>query len=147
MFTNILIPTDGSDLSKKAARAGVELAKALGAKVTAFFAAPPATPIVYRNHLPVGLAQPHEHEQMIEKAAGEHLGFIEQLAGEAGVPFEGLHKTDDYAADAILQIADRKGCDIIVMATHGERGLRGMFGGSVTHEVVNRAKVPVLTLR
>ena len=115
--------------------------------MTGFFAAPPATPIVYRNHLPVGLGQPHEHEQMIEKAAAEHLGFIEQLAKEAGVPFESLHKTDDYPADAILLIADRKGCDLIVMATHGEGGMRGMFVGSVTHDVVNRAKVPVLTLR
>ena len=54
MFKNILIPTDGSALSQKAATKGVALAKALGAKVTAFFAAPPATPVVYRNNLPVG---------------------------------------------------------------------------------------------
>ena len=93
------------------------LAKAVGAKVTGFFAAPPATPIVYRHHLPVGFAQPAEHEKLIEKTTAEYLGFIEQTAKEAGVPFEGAHKTDDYPAHAILEIAAKKGCDLIVMGT------------------------------
>jgi nucleotide-binding universal stress UspA family protein len=147
MYKNILIPTDGSEVSQKAVAHGVALAKAVGAKVTGFFAAPPATPIVYRHHLPVGLAQPAEHEAMIEKAASEYLGFIERLATDAGVPFEGLHKTDDYPDHAILDIAARKGCDLIVMGTHSHGGMRDLFIGSVTHQVINKAKIPVLTLR
>jgi nucleotide-binding universal stress UspA family protein len=147
MFKNILIPTDGSASSQKAAEVGVALAKALGAKVTAFFAAPPATPIVYRHHLPVGFAQPSEHEAAIEKAAAEYLGFIEQKANDAGVPFEGLHKTNDFPADAIVEVAAKQGCDLIVMATHGEGGLRDMLIGSVAHKVINRAKVPVTIVR
>jgi nucleotide-binding universal stress UspA family protein len=147
MFKNILIPTDGSDHAKKAAIQGVALAKAVGAKVTAFFAAPPATPIVYRHHLPVGLAQPSEHQAIIEKAAAEHLGFIERAANDAGVPFEGLHKTDDYPAHAILEIAGKKGCDLIVMGTHGHGGLRGILVGSEAQRVINEAKVPVMTIR
>ena len=83
MFKNILIPTDGSPLSQKAARKGVALAKAVGAKVTAFFAAPPATPIVYRNHLPVGFAQPGEHEQMIEQD-GRQVPRLHRARGEEG---------------------------------------------------------------
>ena len=71
MFKHILIPTDGSELSQKAATQGVALAKAVGAKVTAVFAAPPATPIVYRDILPVGYATPGEHEQMIAKTAAK----------------------------------------------------------------------------
>ena len=74
MFKHILIPTDGSKLSQKAAAQGVALAKALGAKVTAFFAAPPATPILYRDNLSVGYATPAENEQMIEETAAKISG-------------------------------------------------------------------------
>jgi nucleotide-binding universal stress UspA family protein len=147
MFKNVLVPTDGSSLSLKAAAQGVALAKSLGAKVTGFFAAPPATPVVYRNNLPVGFAQPGEHAQMIEKTAAKHLDALERLAKKAGVRFEGVHATNDYPADAILDIAKKKKCDVIVMATQGEGGLRGMFIGSVTQKVLNQSKIPVLVLR
>jgi nucleotide-binding universal stress UspA family protein len=147
MFKNVLIPTDGSPLSLKAAAQGVTLAKSLDAKVTGFFAAPPATPVVYRNNLPVGFAQPGEHKQMIERTAAKYLDAIERLAKKAGVPFEGEHTTDDYPADAILNVAKKKKCDVIVMATQGEGGLRGMFIGSVTQKVLNQSKIPVLVLR
>lgn len=147
MFKNILLPTDGSPLAQKAVVQGVALAKAVGAKVTGFFAAPPATPIVYRHHLPVGFVQPGEHEQLIAKMVADYLGFIEQTAKEAGVPFEGVHKTDDFPADAILATAASKNCDLIVMATHGHGGLRGVFIGSVAQKVLNQAKVPVMTVR
>jgi nucleotide-binding universal stress UspA family protein len=147
MFKNILIPTDGSASSQKAVATGVGLAKAVGAKVTGFFAAPPATPIVYRNHMPVGLAQPGEHEEIIAKAAAEYLGFIERAAADAGVAFEGVHQTDDFPADAILQAAAKRGCDAIVMATQGEGGLRGMLVGSVAQKVINNAKLPVIVVR
>jgi len=147
MFKNILLPTDGSPLAQKSVALGVNLAKAVGAKVTGFVAAPPATPVIYRNHLPVGFTQPAEHEQMIAKMTAEYLGFIQQAAEAAGVPFEGTHKTDDYPADAILDIAAKKGCDLIVMATHGSGGLRGALIGSVAQKVLNQAKIPVMTIR
>ena len=105
MFKHILIPTDGSKLSQKAAAQGVALAKAVGAKVTAFFAAPPATPIVYRDNLPVGYATPAEHEQMIEETAAKYLGFVERAARKAGVACEPVHVTSDYPDEAILKIA------------------------------------------
>jgi nucleotide-binding universal stress UspA family protein len=147
MFKNILIPTDGSPLSQKAAAQGVALAKALGAKVTAFFAAPPATPIVYRSSLPVGYTTPGEHEQMIEKTAAEHLGFVERMAKDAGVAYEAVHVTSDYPEESILKVANNKNCDVIVMATHGQGGLRGVFIGSVTQKVLNQSKIPVLVIR
>jgi nucleotide-binding universal stress UspA family protein len=147
MFKNILIPTDGSGLSQKAALQGVALAKSVGAKVTAFFAAPPATPIVYRSGLPVGYTTPKDHEALIERTAAKHLDYIARAAKKAGVGFEGVHVTNDYAADAILNIAKKKRCDCIVMATHGEGGLRGVFIGSVTQKVLNQSKIPVLVLR
>jgi nucleotide-binding universal stress UspA family protein len=147
MFKNILIPTDGSALSRKAAAKGVALAKSLGAKVTGFFAAPPATPITYRNSLPVGFAQPNENAKMIKRTAETHLAFIEREAKKAGVRCEVLHTTNDYPADAILSIAKKKKCDAIVMGSQGEGGLRGLFIGSVTQKVLNQSKIPVLVVR
>ena len=142
MFKNILIPTDGSPLSQKAVVRGVALAKSVGAKVTAFFAAPPATPIVYRDHLPVGYATPGEHEEMIRKTAAKYLGFVERAAKKAGISCESVHVTSDYPEEGIVKVAQKKKCDLIVMATHGQGGLRGMFIGSVTQKVLNQAKIP-----
>jgi nucleotide-binding universal stress UspA family protein len=147
MFKNILIPTDGSALSQKAVVRGIALAKSLGAKVTGFFAAPPATPIIYRDNLPVGYATPEDHQRIIERTTARYLGFVKNAAAKAGVPFEAAHVTSDYADEAILKIAQKKKCDLIVMATHGQGGLRGMFIGSVTQKVLNQSKVPVLVVR
>jgi nucleotide-binding universal stress UspA family protein len=147
MFKNILIPTDGSPQSRKAAEQGVALAKSVGAKVTALFAAPPATPIIYRNNLPVGYATPNEHEQMIERTTAKYLGFVETAAKKAGLRYEAIHVTNDYPEEAIMKTAQKKKCDLIVMATHGQGGLRGVFIGSVTQKVLNQSKIPVLVLR
>jgi nucleotide-binding universal stress UspA family protein len=147
MFKHILIPTDGSKLSQKAVAQGVALAKALGAKVTGFFAAPPATPILYRDHLPVSYATPAENEQMIENTAVKYLGYVENVARKAGVACESVHVTSDYPDEAILKIAAKRKCDLIVMATHGQGGLRGVFVGSSTQKVLNQSKIPVLILR
>jgi nucleotide-binding universal stress UspA family protein len=144
MFKNILIPTDGSSLSQRTAMRGVELAKAIGAKVTAFYAAPAATPVLFRKGMPAGLSQPADNAARIEREANRHLGAIEAAAKKARVRFEGLHATDDYPADAILKVAKKKKCDVIVMATHGERGL---FTSSVTQKVLDDSKLPVLVFR
>jgi nucleotide-binding universal stress UspA family protein len=147
MFKNILIPTDGSKASQKAAAEGVALAKALGARVTAFFAAPPPTPIVYRDYLPVGYTTPAEHEEMIERMAATYLGQVERLAKKAGVPCESIHITSDYPDESILKIARKKKCDLIVMASKGEGGLRRALIGSVAQKVLNQAEVPVMIYR
>jgi nucleotide-binding universal stress UspA family protein len=144
MFKNVLVPTDGSSLSQRTAMRGVELAKAIGAKVTAFYAAPAATPVSFRKGMPVGLSQPADNAAKIEREAEKHLGAIEAAARKARVRFEGLHATDDYPADAILKVAKKKKCDVIVMATHGERGL---FTASVTEQVLEESKIPVLVFR
>ena len=147
MFKNILIPTDGSKLSQKAALQGVALAKSIGARVTAFYAAPPATPIVYRDSLPVGYTTPREHAQMIKRTAAKHLDFVERTAKKARVRYEAVLVTSDYPGDDILKVAKKKKCDLIVMGTHGQGGLRGVFIGSVTQKVLNQSKIPVMVLR
>ena len=147
MYKNILIPTDGSPGSRAAAVAGVKLAKALGARVTAFFAAPAPTPVVYENLLPVGFVQPNEHAEMIEKAAAKYLGAIEKAAKSAGVKCKSVHVTDDFPADAILRVAAKEKCDLIHISSHGRTGLARVLLGSETQKVLAQSKIPVLVHR
>lgn len=147
MFKNVLIPTDGSVLSLKAAQNGVKLAQAMGAKIVAFYAAPPATPIEYKGIIPVRMVKTAEHARAIEKTAEKHLGVIEEAARKADVPCKTVHVTDDFPADAILSAAKRYKCDLIYMGAHGKRGLTGMLLGSQTQKVLANAKVPVVVDR
>ena len=147
MFKHLLIPTDGSALSREAGLAGVKLAAKLGARVTALFAAPAATPIVYRDALPVGYQIPAEHEKAIEKASKAYLAVIEEAAHTAGVRCQSVRLTSDFPAEAILDTARKRGCDLIFMASHSRRGLRGLLLGSQTQKVLAAAKVPVLVYR
>lgn len=144
MYKHILIPTDGSPQSRRAVAGGIALAKAVGAKVTGLFAAPPATPIIYRNNLPVGFTTPRDHARMIAESAARYLGVIEEAAKKAGLHCEVMSVTSDYPADAILDIAKKRKCDLIVMATHGRRGIKSILMGSETQRVVTQAKIPVL---
>jgi nucleotide-binding universal stress UspA family protein len=147
MFKHILIPTDGSRLSDRAVSAALELAAAVGARVTGLFVGPPATPVVFDGVLPVGYANPDDHARMIERAAARYLGAIEKAAAAAGVPYEGVTLTGDYPADAIVQVAKRRKCDLIVMASHGRHGMAAVLLGSETQKVLTHAKVPVLVCR
>ena len=147
MYKHILIPTDGSKLSHKTIVAGVELAQALGAQVTGLFAAPAATPLVYRDLLPVGYGTPEQNAVLIKRAALRYLAVIERAAKAAGVPCETVSVTDDFPADAILSLAKRRKCDLIFMASHGRRGLGGLLLGSETQKVLTHARIPVLVHR
>lgn len=147
MYHHILIPTDGSKLSERAAAAGVKLAAALGARVTALFVAPPATPVIYERFLPVKYATPEQHGAMIERAAERYLGAIRKAAAAAGVACECASVTGDFPADAIVQAASQRKCDLIFMASHGRRGVAAVLLGSETQKVLAHAKVAVLVHR
>ena len=147
MFRHILVPTDGTPAATKAAAAAVQLAKATGARITAFFAAPPATPIVFDEFLPAGYMPPDAHALMIEKMAGKHLGAVQKLAADAGVSCDVAHVTSDFPADAILEAAEQRKCDLICMAPHAHRGLTTFLLGSQTSKVLAQAKIPVLVYR
>jgi len=147
MIKQILIPTDGSKLSERAAKAGVALAKSLGARVTAFVAAPPPTPIVYKDFVPVKYMAPDEHAEAIKHAALKYLDVIERVAKAAGVRCQSVHVTSDFPADAILDTARKRHCDLIVMASHGRRGLKAVLLGSQTQKVLARSEIPVMVFR
>jgi nucleotide-binding universal stress UspA family protein len=147
MYKNILIPTDGSPLSRAAVLAGVGLAKSMSAKVTGFFAAPPATPIVYKDLLPVQYMTTRKHAAAIKAATERYLGDISDAAKKAGVPCKCVSVTSDFPADAILATAKKEKCDLIFMASHGRRGLAGVILGSETQKVLTQTKIPVLVHR
>ena len=135
----MLVPTDGSKLSQKAVLKAMTLAKAL--------AAPPATPTIYRHNLPVGYAQPEEHQKLIDEATALTLGFVEKTCKDAGVAFAAIHAMNDIPEDEILKAVERQVSELIVMGTHGHSGQRGALIGSVAHKVLNKATVPVMVVR
>ncbi len=147
MYKHILIPTDGSKLSAHAAAHGAAVAKAMGARITGLFVAPAPTPLVFEGLLPTAYMQPEEHAALTARAAARHLRVVERAAERAGVPFEGLTVTGEFPADAILKVAGSKKCDLIVMASHGRRGLAGVLLGSETQKVLTASRVPVLVCR
>lgn len=147
MFKHILIPTDGSPQSVAAAKMAVELARTVGARVTALFAAPAATPLVYEGLLPVGYLPPDKHAALIEQAARRYLDAVADLARAAGVACECVRVDSDFPAEAILEAARSRRCDLIVMAAHGRRGLARLLVGSETLRVLNAAEIPLLVYR
>ncbi len=147
MYKNILIPTDGSPLSRKAILAGVKLARAVGAKVTGFYAAPPATPVEYKGMLPVGYSDPAERARLIEGTAARHLAVIVEAARAARVSCTVEHVTNDFPAAAIIAAAKRNKCDLIFITSHGRRGFKSSMLGSQTQKVLAQSKIPVLVSR
>ena len=147
MYKNILVPTDGSPLSRAAAARAVKLAKLAGAKITAFFAVPAPTPLMFEGLLPVGFIDPAKHAEIVEKLATQNLEHIEKLARAAGVKVKSLHVTDDFPATAILAAAKNEKCDLIYMASHGSSGFKDSLLGSQTQKVLAQSLIPVLVHR
>lgn len=145
MFKHILLPTDGSDLSLRAIERGVALAKAMGAQVTGFHAAPPFHVFAYET--PQLEYTREQYLRVSAEQAANMLGTIEAAARTAGVPFESVSTVSDHPYEDILQTATERGCDLIVMASHGRRGVKGLLLGSETQKVLTHGTVPVLVYR
>jgi nucleotide-binding universal stress UspA family protein len=149
MFKHILVPTDGSPLAAKGIRAGVKLARALGARVTGLYVLFPYVPAVYSEaalyHAPG--ASVKEVKKAFEKQAARALGVIEKAAREAGVRAQVRHVTGGQPWEAILRTARSAKCDLVVMASHGRGGIGGLILGSETTHVLAKSKVPVLVIR
>ena len=141
MYTNILLSTDGSDVAKKGVKQGMTLAKALNAKVTVITVT--ESPMLYlpREEDLVGW------EAARKEVAGKVLDEARAMAEQIGISAELLHVPDEHPATAIIETAKSRGCDLIVMASHGHRGLRKLVLGSQTSEVLADGSVPVLVVR
>lgn len=148
MFRHILLPVDGSKLALKGARAGVRLARALRARVTAVYVIPPFMPIAYGDAAAyVPALSPQEYRKATEKGARKALAAVEAEAQKARVPCKSRFLTAAQAYDGILRTARGARCDAVAMASHGRGGLAGVLLGSETTRVLAHSKVPVLVLR
>lgn len=144
MYKHILIATDGSELAAKAVTTGLALAKALGAKVTAVNATEPWTAMVTGE---AALAFPiEEYEKSSAESAAKILAEVSAAAQKQGVACETVH-VNDFPAEAIIETAKGRGCDLIVMSSHGRRGLARVFLGSQATRVLTLSAVPVLICR
>ena len=148
MFKHILVPTDGSRLALKGAQAGIRLAKALKARVTAVYVVPPFMPIAYGDAaVYVPALSPEEYKKSAERAARRALGAVEAEAKKARVRCQTRFVTAAQPYDGILRAARAAKCDAIAMASHGRGGLAGVLLGSETTRVLAHSKIPVLVTR
>lgn len=146
MFKNILIPTDGSEQSQRAVRTGVELAKLHGARVTGVHVIPDYHLLIAYE----GAFDPVTEERIEEEAktrADTYLAFVREAATAAGVECATVCETSDHPYDAILRTCDSSSCDLILMTSHGRKGLAAVLLGSETRKVLTHAKCPVLVVR
>ncbi|WP_313951467.1 universal stress protein [Accumulibacter sp.] len=147
MFKHILVPVDGSDLSKETARRAVSFAKEAGARITAFFAKPEYPVSYYGEGALIDPTTPEKFAELAEQQAQQVLDFVVELCQNAGVKVDKLSLTSDIPYQAIIDGATQSGCDLIFMASHGRRGISALLLGSETHKVLTHSKIPVLVFR
>ncbi len=146
MFKHILIPTDGSDLSRKAILYGVQLAKESGAKVTGLTVAEPYRAATMDTVLIVPLDE-GDYEEQSRALSEKAMEQVKMAAQAAGVPCETIREVNDQPYRAIIDAAHALGCDLIVMASHGRRGISALLLGSETAKVLTHSTIPVLVYR
>jgi nucleotide-binding universal stress UspA family protein len=145
MHAHILIATDGSELANRAVGQGLDLARALGSKVTAITVTEPWTAAVsgeWAVAFPV-----EEYEKAAAANAEKILAQVTQAAARIGVACDTRHVKDQFAAEGIVEEAKSLGCDLIVMASHGRRGLAKVVLGSQATRVLTHSTVPLLICR
>src|SRR5262249_35740389 len=142
MYEHLLLPTDGSALSREAAERGVALARSLGARVTALHVTPVFRPSEMHAH--AILREVHEEEGRAHAAAHRVVDAVMRIAHRSGVECEWMHRVSDRPWEAIVQTAAEEGCDLISMGSHGWSGVRALVLGSTTNKVLAHARVPVL---
>ena len=145
MYRHILIPTDGSELAEHAVTNGLSLAKSVGAKVTVIIVEEPFNwQSVSEAQAQWALEELAKYTEQIKKHAASVLNRAADAAKQAGVPCDTIHVKDAYPYQAIIATAGDRGCDLIVMASHGRGGLSAIVLGSVTNKVLTHTKTPVL---
>lgn len=148
MFKHILLPTDGSKLSDRAVQRGIELAKQLGARVTALHVIPEFRMMADESFvLPTTADLKRRYDKEAKARADKMLAKIAERAKEAGVKSDGVSVIGDLPHEQIIDVAKKKKCDLIMMASHGRRGISGLLLGSETAKVLTHSKIPVLVVR
>ncbi len=144
MYKHILIATDGSELANKAVPHGLELAKLCGAKVTALTVRPHLDDFVAEG---VVITVTDEEQEAFKEEIDHHLDFTRKSAEEMGVGLETVQVESGEPWKAIVEASKSGDCDLIVMASHGRRGLSALIFGSETQGVLTHSDIPVLVYR
>jgi nucleotide-binding universal stress UspA family protein len=144
MYKRILFPTDGSELTPKAMQAAIELARLAGSELQALAVKEPFPYSAISEMQPV---PPQEFFDAQERSASARVKQVADAATAAGVPFKGHTVEAMHPWEAILDHAKAEGCDLIVMASHGRRGMTALLLGSETQKVLTHGTLPVLVVR
>ena len=148
MYKRILIATDGSALARKAEETGLTLAKALKADAIAVTVSEPWEALSMAALAERGMRNPvGDYDEAVRAAANRILFGVGETAKKIGIACRSLHVKDKYPADGILEATRENGCDLIVMSSHGRRGLSRVLLGSQATKVVSLSAVPVLVCR
>lgn len=148
MFKHILVATDGSKLSGKAIRTAVRLAAATGAKVTGVYVMAPYEPPAYAEAMTYGQGiSPKRYKFVTERDARKALAAVEIEARTAKIEYGNAMLTADSPWEGIIRAAKTKKCNLVVMSSHGRRGLAALLLGSETTKVLTHSKIPVLVCR
>lgn len=146
MFKHILMPTDGSQHSERAVERGIQLAKLCGARVTGIHVVPDYNVLLaYEASFDTSTQRAIEDEA--HERAATFLAFVQRTADAAGVRCETMVATNDHPYDAIVDAANERKCDLIVMTSRCRKGLAALLVGSESSRVLHRASIPVLTFR
>jgi nucleotide-binding universal stress UspA family protein len=146
MYTHLLVATDGSKLSRKAVTHAIELAQAVGAKLTAFYASPEYPIPIAIEGVSYSPITPKEYISLCKKEADKILKPISLKAQAAGVEFDSSHVVAASPWAAILAAAKKNKCDGIVMASHGRRGVSALLLGSETQKVLTHSKLATIVV-
>lgn len=145
MFKHLLLPTDGSAASEEAIRKCMQFASESGATVTGLHVTPEFHVVTYQTEMLEDTEEQYRKDS--EQHAMKYLAMIESAARELRVPCNATWSVNDHPYEAIIQAAADNDCDLIVMASHGRKGVKGFLMGSETQKVLTHSKIPVLVYR
>ena len=145
MFKHILIPSDGSDLSRKAIAGGIAFARSMGARITVLTSSSPFHIVAVDPMMVTDTKERYTEDA--EASARKHLKEAEDAARAADVRCETVHLFAEHPYQAIIETGQARGCDLILMASHGRRGVVAALLGSETQKVLTHGKLPVLVWR
>jgi len=145
MHRHILIPTDGSALSQSAVEYGVALANSVGAKITVLTVSAPFH--IFAAEPAMVTDTPEQYAKRVAALATSYLNTAKEVASGAGVNCETIHVEHDHPYLAIIGAAAKQSCDLIVMASHGRKGISAVVLGSETNKVLTHSTIPVLVVR
>ena len=148
MYKHILIATDGSELANKGLEHGLALSRRLDAMVTVLTVSEPLSQQVAAAVRMAGIEDPVvRYDQQIDAMMEERFAQVQERGAAHGVAVNLAHEIDNSPADAIVRYAKLNGCDLIVMTSHGRRGMQRALLGSQTAEVLAHTTIPVLVVR